>query len=79
VLALASWSGAITIRPGLWYGPQKIQDAKIRSVYGEQSIYLPYLEVQVWKGLMAGGGYEFGLGRIATAKRPRNDNMRQKN
>jgi hypothetical protein len=63
VLALASWSGAITIRPGLWYGPQKIQDAKIRSVYGEQSIYLPYLEVQVWKGLMAGAGYELGYDR----------------
>ncbi len=63
MLALASGGGAITLRPGLWYGPQKIRDAKIKSVYGEQSVFLPTLEVQVWKGLMAGGGYEFGYDR----------------
>jgi opacity protein-like surface antigen len=63
VLALASGGGAITLRPGLWYGPQKIRDAKIKSVYGEQGVFLPFLEVQLWKGLMAGGGYEFGYDR----------------
>lgn len=63
VLAVSSWSGAITLRPGLWYGPQKIRDAKIRSVYGEQSVFLPYLEVRVWKGLTAGAGYECGYNR----------------
>lgn len=63
VLALSSWAGAVTLRPGLWYGPQKIRDARIAAVYGEQEVALPYLEVQLWKGLLAGAGYEFGYER----------------
>jgi len=54
---------AVTFRAGLWCGPQKINDAKIRSVYGGQTVFLPYLEIQIWKGLTIGGGYEFGYNR----------------
>jgi hypothetical protein len=56
-------SEGIVLRAGLNYGPQKIQDAKMRAVYGETNVFLPSFEVQFWKGLTVGAEYEFGYDR----------------
>jgi hypothetical protein len=58
----AAWAG-IGLRFGAWYGPQKINDAKIRAVYGETETVLPYLEIEIARGLTIGAGYEFGYDR----------------
>jgi hypothetical protein len=60
---VAHGQAAVTVRPGVFFGPQRINDQKIRSVYGGESVFLPYLEAQVWKGLTVGLGYEFGYSR----------------
>jgi hypothetical protein len=58
----SAWAG-LGVRFGAWYGPQKINDAKIRGVYGETETTLPYLELVLVRGLAIGAGYEFGYDR----------------
>ncbi len=60
--AAAAWAG-VGFRIGAWYGPQKINDAKIRAVYGETETALPYLELEILRGVTIGAGYEFGYDR----------------
>jgi hypothetical protein len=61
-LEAAAWA-CIGIRFEAWYGPQKINDAKIRAVYGETETALPCLELEIVRGLTIGAGYEFGYDR----------------
>jgi hypothetical protein len=64
LLGFAAAAGAgVGVRFGAWYGPQKINDAKIRAVYGETEAFLPYLEIEIGRGWTIGAGYEFGYDR----------------
>jgi hypothetical protein len=58
LMSLSAFVRAITIRPGLFYGLRKIEDAKIKAAYKEGSVFLPYIELGFWKGLMVGAAYE---------------------
>lgn len=64
LLGFGAAAGAgIGVRFGAWVGPQKINDPKIRAVYGETETVLPYLELVIVRGLTVGAGYEFGYDR----------------
>jgi hypothetical protein len=64
LLGFGTAAGAgVGLRFGAWYGPQKINDAKIRAVYGETETFLPYLELEIGRGWTIGAGYELGYDR----------------
>jgi len=60
---LAAGLHAIKLDVGLMYGSRSVKDADIREVYGNGSVYFPYLAVNFWKGLALGLGYEGGYDR----------------
>jgi hypothetical protein len=62
----ADASAAAGFRAGLWFGPQTINDAKIRAAYGQQSVFRPALEAALGSRFTAGVAYEFGYGRDGT-------------
>lgn len=47
---------------GFLYGSRQVADDDIKRVYGQGSVYFPFIEV-VWKGIIFGGGYEGGYNR----------------
>jgi hypothetical protein len=60
---LASGLYAIKLDLGFLYGSRGVTSADIREVYGNGTVYFPYLGVNVWKGLCFGLGYEGGYDR----------------
>ena len=65
-LALAvPFSSALTIQAGAFYGLRKVNDPKVKAAYKQGGVYSPFLEVQAWKGLTLGIGYEGGYGGTA--------------
>jgi hypothetical protein len=59
----ANASAAAGWRAGLWYGPQRFNDAKIRSTYGQQAVFRPAVEAVFGRRLTAGLAYELGYRR----------------
>jgi hypothetical protein len=54
---------AINLDIGINYGSRSVKDADIREIYGNGSVYFPYLAVNFWRGLTLGLGYEGGYDR----------------
>jgi opacity protein-like surface antigen len=54
---------AVKLDIGFLYGSRSIKDTDMKEVYGNGSVYFPYLAVNVWKGLTFGLGYEGGYDR----------------
>ena len=54
---------AINLDVGLMYGSRSVKDSQIKEVYGNGSVYFPFVSVNFWKGLFAGLGYEGGYDR----------------
>jgi hypothetical protein len=54
---------AVKLDVGFLYSSRSVKDADIKLVYGNGSVYFPYLAVNVWKGLSFGLGYEGGYNR----------------
>jgi len=65
LLPASAFSSAFTFQAGALYGLRKVNDAKIKAAYKEGEVYYPFLEVQAWKGLSLGIGYEGGYGGTA--------------
>lgn len=64
LLGFGTAAGAgVGVGLGVWYGPQRINDPKIRAVYGESGTTLPYFELEIRRGWTIGAGYEFGYDR----------------
>ncbi len=59
-----SWQQAMAIsfQAGAFYGQRQIVEVEIKNVYGQGSIYFPYLAF-VFKGLIIGAGYEGGYSK----------------
>jgi opacity protein-like surface antigen len=68
ILAMGSFSGflegssAFHFEAGGFYGTRQVVDSDIKNVYGNGSVYFPFLAV-TWKGLMLGAGYEGGYSK----------------
>jgi hypothetical protein len=64
---------ALDLEVGMVYGRRMVADPKIRSVYGNGTVYDPFLAIRLWKGLAVGVGYEGGYsrtGKIGTYQEP---------
>ncbi len=64
---------ALDLEAGLSYGRRMVADPKIREVYGNGTVYDPFLAVRLWKGLAVGVDYEGGYsrtGKIGTYQEP---------
>lgn len=48
---------------GIFYGQRTVNDSDIKNIYGNGTVYFPYLAINVWKGIIIGGGYEGGYSR----------------
>ena len=57
---------AIRIEIGALGGTRTVNNADIKTVYGNGMVYYPYLAVHAWKGLFVGAGYEGGYSRKGT-------------
>jgi hypothetical protein len=64
--AAGSALGAIHFEAGIRAGTRTVSDAAIKSVYGNGTVYYPYVAVHPWKGLFVGVGYEGGYSRSGT-------------
>ena len=53
----------VKIEGGFFAGLRTVNDAEIKRVYGGGFIYFPYLDLEIFKGLTVGGGYEFGYSK----------------
>jgi hypothetical protein len=65
VLVVPPAARAMTIQGGVYLGIQTVNDAKIKSAYGNGSLTLPYLQVSIWRKLFLGIGYETGYEKNA--------------
>jgi hypothetical protein len=66
---------ALDLEVGMVYGRRMVADPKIRGVYGNGTVYDPFLAVRLWKGLAVGLDYEGGYsrtGKIGTYQEPTN-------
>jgi hypothetical protein len=54
---------AVKLDVGIFYGSRSVNDDAIKDVYGNGSVYFPYVALNVWKGLSFGLGYEGGYSR----------------
>ena len=54
---------ALDIDIGTFYGKRTVNDSEIRRVYGNGTVYFPYLTINLWKGIIIGGGYEGGYSK----------------
>jgi len=64
---------AMDLEVGMVYGRRMVADPKIRGVYGNGTVYDPFLAVRLWKGLAVGVDYEGGYsrtGKIGTYQEP---------
>ncbi len=64
---------ALDLEVGMVYGRRMVADPKIRGVYGNGTVYDPFLAVRLWKGLAVGVDYEGGYsrtGKIGTYQEP---------
>ncbi|MGB8952136.1 MAG: hypothetical protein WCC06_05655 [Candidatus Aminicenantales bacterium] len=59
-LILSVGASAMDFSFGILYGFRGINNSKIRSIYGEGTVYFPFASVKIWKGLIIGAGYEGG-------------------
>lgn len=48
---------------GIFYGLRTVNNSEIREVYGNGTVFAPYLAVRVWKGIILGAGYEGGYSK----------------
>jgi opacity protein-like surface antigen len=56
---------AIDLDVGIFYGPRTVNDSDIKNVYGNGTVYFPYLVVNIGKGITIGGGYEGGYSKVS--------------
>ncbi len=70
LVLLAAFSGpalgAIHLEIGILGGTRTVNSADIKAVYGNGTVFYPYLAVNPWKGLFVGAGYEGGYSRKGT-------------
>jgi Outer membrane protein beta-barrel domain len=57
---------AIHLEIGILGGTRTVNSADIKAVYGNGTIFYPYLDIHPWKGLFVGAGYEGGYYRKGT-------------
>jgi hypothetical protein len=53
-------ASSLTVQIGVWMGSRTVADPKVRSAYGDGSVYLPYFQAAVWRKLFVGASYEGG-------------------
>jgi len=58
----AAFAG-IRLEVGALLGSRTVQDAAIKEVYGNGTVFFPYAAVHAWKGLFLGAGYEGGYSK----------------
>ena len=51
---------AVTVQAGFWLGSRTVLDSKIKTTYGNGSVFLPYLQATVWRKLFLGASFETG-------------------
>jgi len=54
---------AIHVEAGALFGTRSVNDADIKAVYGNGTVFFPYAAVYLWKGLFIGAGYEGGYSK----------------
>lgn len=54
---------AFNFSAGAFYGLRTVNEEELNRVYGSGGVYFPFVEINPWKGLMIGGGYEGGYSR----------------
>jgi len=54
---------AIHVEAGAQFGARSVNNADIKAVYGDGTVFFPYAAVHLWKGLFVGAGYEGGYSR----------------
>jgi len=48
---------------GIFYGLRTVNNSEIREVYGNGTVFVPYLAVKVWRGITLGVDYEGGYSK----------------
>jgi opacity protein-like surface antigen len=56
---------AIDFDIGIFYGLRTVNDPDIKNIYGNGTVYFPYLSINIWNGFTIGGGYEGGYSKEA--------------
>jgi len=51
---------------GILYGPRTINDQEIKNAYGKGTVFFPYFQIDIVKGIILGMGYEGGYARTAS-------------
>jgi hypothetical protein len=54
---------AIHVEAGALFGTRSVNDADIKAVYGNGTVFFPYAAVYLWEGLFVGAGYEGGYSK----------------
>jgi len=54
---------AIHIEAGVLFGTRSVNNADIKAVYGNGTVFFPNAAVHLWKGFFVGAGYEGGYSR----------------
>jgi hypothetical protein len=63
ILCLTAGASAITIEAGLFTGLRTVSDALVKETYGQGIVFYPTVDVDLFKGLTIGAGYELGYSR----------------
>lgn len=59
---LVAQSSSFHLEIGGFYGIRQVADSNIKDVYGNGTVYFPFLAV-TWKGIILGSGYEGGYSK----------------
>lgn len=57
---------AFDLEAGITFGGRTVSDSEIKRVYGNGTVFFPYLALNFFGGLFIGAGYEGGYSREAT-------------
>ncbi|UCF57930.1 MAG: hypothetical protein JSW15_05635 [Deltaproteobacteria bacterium] len=63
LLSMSAAGYGVEVGFGINFGLRTVADSQIRDVYGNGTVYFPYLRASLWKGLSVGAGYEGGYSR----------------
>lgn len=57
---------AVQVEVGALFGLRTVVDSEVKDIYGNGTVFFPYLKVEMWEGLYFGAGYEGGYERSGT-------------
>ncbi len=63
LLVLPAGQYAFDLEVGITFGGRTVKDSEIKRVYGNGTVFFPYLALNVFEGLFIGAGYEGGYSR----------------